>query len=149
MKLNYSVTVKRPVNEVFDFLTDFSNHQKIFSANVESKQVSSGPVGVGTKMTNVAMFLGRRMEEHFVVTAYSQNEYIGKKSLPGSSLPTSDMMKVTAVEDGTEISIEVWAEPKGFLKLATPLIRAKADKILSKDIQNLKELLEAEPVVAN
>jgi len=148
MRLNYSVTVKRPVNEVFDYLTDFSNHQKIFSANVESKQVSSGPVGVGTKMTNIAMFMGKRMEEHFVVTSYCQNEHIEKKSLPGSTLPTSDVMTVKAVADGTEISIEVWAKPKGFLKLAVPLIRAKVDKILSKDIQNLKELLESEPVVS-
>ena len=149
MKLSYTVTVKRPVNEVFDYLTDFSNHEQIFSANIESKQVSEGPVGIGTKMTCVSKFMGKRMEEHFIVTSFSKNEYIAKKSLPGSSLPTSDTMTVRAVDGGTEITIEVLAEPKGFLKLAAPLIRAQADKILSKDIKNLKLLLEAEPVVTN
>ena len=143
MKFKYSITVKRPVNEVFDYLTDFSNYQKIFSANVETKQVSCGPVSVGSKMSCVSKFLGKRMEEHFVVTSYELNKHIEKKSLPGSTIPTSDIISVKPVEMGTEITIIVHAEPAGFFKLATPLIRSKVDKILSKDIINLKSSLES------
>jgi len=143
MKLEYIIKVNRKVNDVFSFLTDFSNHEQIFSANIESKQTSVGPVGVGTKMTNVAMFMGKRMEEHFVVTSYKLNDHIEKKSLPGSSIPTSDIMNVKPVEGGTEITITVYAKPRGFLKLATPIIKSKVDKILLKDIQNLKCILES------
>lgn len=106
--------------------------------------MSCGPVGVGSKMSCVSMFLGKRMEEHFVVTSYELNKYIEKKSLPGSTIPTSDIIRVKPVEMGTEITIIiVHAEPTGFFKLATPLIRSKVDKILSKDIINLKRILES------
>lgn len=129
---------------MFAFLTDFSNHQRIFSVNLETKQVSCGPVGVGSKMSCVSSFLGKRIEEHFIVTSYKLNDHIEKKSLPGSSIPTSDIIKVKAVKEGTEITMTVYGEPSGFLKLAAPLIKFKVDKILSKDMINLKRILESD-----
>jgi Polyketide cyclase / dehydrase and lipid transport len=43
-----TVMIRRPIEEVFGFLTDFENLPKWNYAIVETHKVSQGPVGVGT-----------------------------------------------------------------------------------------------------
>ena len=43
-----TVTIRRPIEEVFGFLADFENVPKWNYAIVETHKVSQGPVGVGT-----------------------------------------------------------------------------------------------------
>jgi uncharacterized membrane protein len=60
-KVEASVVVNRPVEEVFTFMRDIKNWLKWQSGMLEAEQSSEGPVGVGTTYQGVNQFLGRRM----------------------------------------------------------------------------------------
>jgi len=76
MNLHRHSTATGPVNSIFYFLRDFSNHLKTDPKNTESKQVSSGPVRAGTETMNCTMFLIKHMKRAFYSNrAFAQYVY--------------------------------------------------------------------------
>ena len=67
IELTESIKISRPYDQVFTYVSTLKNHKFIFN-NIDSRQETPGPVGIGTKMTNVAKVLGHTIEEHFVIT---------------------------------------------------------------------------------
>jgi polyketide cyclase/dehydrase/lipid transport protein len=65
-----TVMIRRPIEEVFAFLSDFENVPKWNYAILETHKVSEGPVGVGTIYQQVRS-VPSRSEERFEVTAYN------------------------------------------------------------------------------
>ena len=65
-----TVTIRRPIEEVFAFLADFENIPRWNYAIVETHKVSEGPVGVGTSYQQVRS-VPSRSEERFEVIAYN------------------------------------------------------------------------------
>ena len=90
-KLEASVVINRPTEEVFAFVTDIEKLPQWMSELVEAKQTSEGPMGVGTTMSAVASPLGRRAESTQEVTEYEPPAKIGTFSkfwaIQGSCLP--------------------------------------------------------------
>src|SRR5689334_8615524 len=71
IKTKANVEIRRPVSEVFAFVTRVDNFPRWFGDNVAtSRQTSPGAVGVGTTFAQTHHFLGQRFESRFVVTAY-------------------------------------------------------------------------------
>jgi uncharacterized protein YndB with AHSA1/START domain len=58
----HTVVIKRPVEEVFAFVTDPNNDPLWQMTILGTEQTSEGPVDVGTTLRNTAKFLGRRIE---------------------------------------------------------------------------------------
>jgi hypothetical protein len=69
MRFENTITIRRPPAEVFAYLADFENVPTWNYAIVETKKLSQGPVGVGTKYRQVRK-LPRPSEESFEVTGY-------------------------------------------------------------------------------
>ena len=44
-KIEMSIVINRPVEEVFAFLSDFENNPKWQATSVEARKISEGPVG--------------------------------------------------------------------------------------------------------
>ena len=65
-----TVMIRRPIEDVFAFLSDFENVPKWNYAIVETRKVSEGAVGVGTIYHQVRS-VPSRSEERFEVTAYN------------------------------------------------------------------------------
>jgi len=81
-KLEVSVVIKRPVEEVFSFTNDSADDTKWSSGLVEVNQVSEGPVGVGTIKREVNRILVKRIENTYEITEYEPNKkYSCKKHL--------------------------------------------------------------------
>ena len=57
-----SIIINRPIEEVFAYLTDAGNNPQWDLGLVEVRQTPERPVGVGTRITEVRKFLGRKME---------------------------------------------------------------------------------------
>lgn len=142
-----TVDIKRPLSEVFDYMTTFSNHQEIFSTNIHSAQTSDGPVGVGATMQNTAKFMGIKMVEHFKVIEYEKNKHIKKESMHDSTFYTWDKMIFSGDETHTALTVQCYAEAKGFiLKLFEGMLGKQLAKTIKKDLDNLKQRLEQESV---
>jgi len=142
MQFEINVQINKPVKDVFKYISNFSNHKDMIKANIDSKQTSEGSVQVGTTMTNAAKFVGIKMEEHFVVTEYVQDKLIAKESAPGSTFVTGDKMTLTDADGGTLLTVYVYANLTGVLKLLDGFLGKKVKKTLTDDMERLKKNFE-------
>ncbi|MFC1932297.1 SRPBCC family protein [Chloroflexota bacterium] len=143
-KLEVSVIIKRPVEEVFSFVNDPTNETLWSSGLVESSQISDGPIGVGTKMREVNRILGKRIENTYEITEYEPNRRYSCKSISGP-FPWQGSFTFESVEGGTKVTMSSGFEVGSFFKLAEPLVIRMAKRQFQADFNNLKDLMEAKP----
>jgi uncharacterized protein YndB with AHSA1/START domain len=101
-----TVMIRRPIEDVFGFLSDFENVPKWNYAIVETRKVSAGPVGVGTIYQQVRS-VPSRSEEHLEVTAYDPPQQLEVRGQLGP-FPSRLTYALDAIPEGTrEASIVV------------------------------------------
>lgn len=142
MQFEIKTHINKPVKDVFKYISTLSNHKDMIKANIDSKQTSEGPVQVGTTMTNVAKFIGMKMEEHFIVTEYLEDTFIAKQSAPGSTFVTGDKFTFDEADGGTLLNLHVYANTKGLLKLFDGYLGKKVKQSLVEDMERLKKNFE-------
>jgi len=140
-KVEFSTVINRPVAEVFAFITDPSNNTKYQEGLIESRLETPGPIGVGSKATDVRKFLGRQLELKLEVTAYEPGKRFGLKAVSGP-IPFEVLQTFEPVEGGTRIELITQAEPGGFFKLAEGMVKKQLESQLSGDMARLKKVLE-------
>jgi uncharacterized protein YndB with AHSA1/START domain len=69
------IVVKRPIEEVWKFLTDFENYPKWHKGMATARQTSTGPTSAGTTVEVVAEILGRHTIK-LVITDFDPNKKI-------------------------------------------------------------------------
>jgi carbon monoxide dehydrogenase subunit G len=62
--------VRRPIDEVFAYLADFSNTQEWDPGVVSAKRRGDGPVAVGTRFAVVAKFFGQELALDYQIVQY-------------------------------------------------------------------------------
>jgi uncharacterized protein YndB with AHSA1/START domain len=143
LKVEVSVVINRPVEEIFEFLANPENDPKWQSGVLEAEQTSKGPRGVGTTDREARKFMGRQFDQTFVVTEYEPNRMIKKKTTSGPmAIDTSYAFE--SVEGGTKVTLVGGGDVGGFFKLADPLISRMAKRQIEADLANLKDMLEAQ-----
>ena len=71
MHVERTFTVPRPVDAVFDYLSDFTSTNEWDPGTVETRR-TSGDGGVGTTYDNVSEFMGRRTELTYETVAHER-----------------------------------------------------------------------------
>jgi uncharacterized protein YndB with AHSA1/START domain len=141
-RFDVGTTIKRPVEDVFALLSDFSNGSKWASAATEpAAKTSDGPIGVGSTWHAVGKVVGRRIETDVEYTEFEANSklvYTITKPFPTTSTVTFE-----SVVGGTRVSQTVEGEPGGFFKLAEPLTLKMSKRQFQSDLDNLRDLMDA------
>ncbi|NIO68996.1 MAG: hypothetical protein GTN71_08160 [Anaerolineae bacterium] len=143
IKIEQSVVINRPVEEVFAFVTDYETHQQWQSGIVEAKVTSEGPLGVGSQYTYVMQMLGRRLETAGEITEHEPPSKHGWKATSGPFPVFQGAFLFEAVNGSTKVTMVGEAEPGGFFKLAEPIALRMTQRQLETSLSNLKDLLEA------
>jgi uncharacterized membrane protein len=143
IKIESSVQINRPVEDVFAFVTDIEKLPLWAGPVTEAKQTSEGPIGVGTTQIQSAQFLGRQMETTQEVTEYELNKKLSTKSTSGP-LPLEIHYIFEPVGEGTKITLEADLDAGGFFKVAEPLVGRMLNRQTASDAQTLKDLLETQ-----
>ncbi len=143
LKIEMSVVINRPLEEVFAFVSDIEKMEQWVGELQESKNISAGPLGVGTTFTHVVGFLGRRFEQNHKVTEYERNR---KLRFGATSGPIRSEIDITfeSIEGGTKVTFGGGGEVGGLFKLAEPLLQRMFKRQWQNNIANLKDLLEAQ-----
>jgi uncharacterized protein YndB with AHSA1/START domain len=142
IRFAFKESVDRPAEEVFAYLTDPDKLPEWQSMVSESRQDSPGPMDVGTRVTNVRNFLGRRIESQAEVTALEPSRRFDLRVVSGP-VPFRISHTLESSEGTTTINVEAEGEPGGFFKLAEPLVGRQAERQFKNDYATLKDLLEA------
>jgi uncharacterized membrane protein len=141
--IEHSIEIRRPVEVVFAFVADQRTGPK-WQGTIKAIQVTpDGPPIVGTRSTQVASFLGVKLEATNEITALEPNRSLSTK---GSSGPAelSATWRFEATGEGTRVSGIYLVEPGGLFKMAGPLFASQAKKQMEADFQRLKDVLEAQ-----
>jgi uncharacterized protein YndB with AHSA1/START domain len=110
-----SITVDRPIDEVFEFFTDPANERRW---RTHVKEISAeGPVAVGTRIHQViAGPAGRGIAADLEVTRYERPTDYAFQVVAGPVRPRGEF-RFTPVGDATTVSLSLAAELNGLKKL--------------------------------
>ena len=135
--------IERPVDEVSAYAGDPS-HAPEWYANIRSvRWQTPPPVGTGSRMEFVAHFLGRRLTYTYEVTELDPGRRLVMSTAQGP-FPMETTYEWTPTESGgTLMSLRNRGEPRGFGRVSAPLLAAAVRRNTTKDLERLKQLLEA------
>jgi len=99
-----SISINKPVREVFAFLSDLNNQAKL--NNTLREVVLSGPLEVGTKFKLKGSVMGRDFETDNEIIALEQDKVFGMKTF--AAPPASDVTNTYTFEsegEGTKLTL--------------------------------------------
>lgn len=132
--------LNRPVEEVFAFVADHDNLRRWQSNLIEGKQVTDGPLRVGTRFREVRR-LGRRPSTiEAELTVFEPNIRFATKTLTQPLVTVS--YDFAAEGDGTRLTYTFVMHTRGMMRLLQPLIARSIKKQTAADLAKLKQVLE-------
>lgn len=142
MKVEASAVIERALDEVFSLAADPKNDPLWASVVAEAKQTSEGPLAVGTTYEQVLRLLGRRLKITFEVTEYEPNQRVHIGRFSGRLRSAAGRRTFEAAPGGTRVTFAGEGTSGLFLNLLEPLVNAAARRAVTRDLANLKEVLE-------
>src|SRR5438876_1153889 len=137
MRVERSVVICRPVDEVFTFVTDMRNVTR-WTPACEIRQVGQGPMAVGARFVQVGEILGRRIEATTEVTEYTPSAVFAFKTVSGP-IPLSNTFRFIEVNEGTRIEVVGEGEPGSLFKLAGPLFNVAIRNLNARSFVHLNK----------
>lgn len=131
MDIVRSVTVARPVDEVFSYLSDFTTTTEWDPGTVSTERVS-GDGGPGTRYRNVSQFLGRKTELDYVVTERVPDERFALRGENATVVAhdTMTFVRTHGVDgEGTTVTYHAAFEFKGIARFIAPLLAPALKKL--------------------
>lgn len=141
MRIEQSITINRPITDVFAFVSNPENNPRWQPEVMEHTMLPEGPMAAGSKMHHVSKFMGRRIEVDGEVTEFVPNRKIGFRVISGTLPYTIDYI-LDPSGARTRFTYSAVMPSNGFLKMAQPLIRLSAKRVIDGDLNRLKVILE-------
>ena len=136
VKAEASTTVDRPVEEVWRFVSDWSNFDKWFvlQPGEEINKTSDGPIALGSSIQLKGRFLGQKMVVETRVSEFEPNKKIGIEYVSGSFRGSKKSYIMEPDGDGkktrlTHVSV---GEFQGLWKILGFVLRPEASRGLRK-----------------
>lgn len=138
-----TVTIKRPVEDVFAVLTHLENAAK-WSRAIEETVTTPGPMGVGTRRRAIVpTFGGRTTENEMELTEFEPNKRLAMRGISGFPFEVRIAIDCIRLGDSTRLDWLVSFEPSGVMRPTAPLLAAFYKRSFAKDLANLKVMMEA------
>jgi uncharacterized membrane protein len=137
-------SIDRPHDQVAAYLRDPANDPDWIGGIRSARLLTPGPVRVGSQVERVAGFLGRRIQYVNEITELTADQ------LAMRSVRSPFPMRVTyghrnAGNSTTEVSVRVEGDAGRFYALAAPLLGLAVRRSITRDLRNLKRILERQP----
>ena len=139
-----TVVIDRPIEEVWEFLTDWFNTPRLggYSA-LGLRQTSPGPLGVGSTLQGRNVILGfeTRMNHRFTEWNPPHSFSDTMEGRPFRSLVQRGTFESTGA--GTKIVVTTEFELRPALKLIWPIVAPFARRKMSAGLRQMKEVMES------
>ena len=140
MDIERSVTVDRPVDAVFAYLSDFTTTTEWDPGTVRTERVS-GDGGVGTRYRNTSSFLGRQTRLDYLVTERVPGQRFALRG-ENPTVVAHDTMTFVAQNGSTTVTYRADFEFKGIARFVAPLLSPALKKLGDDAEQGMREALE-------
>lgn len=139
-----SIVIARPVADVYAYMDDIAQERDWQPQLVEAEQTPPGPSAVGTRKRYVSEFMGKRLENTYVVTVCEPGRHLVAETTDGSMLDARSDLRWEPVEGGTRVTMALEGRPAGPLRFVPPRM---LEKVFTKEVEGalarLRERLEA------
>ena len=135
------IIIKRPVEEVFAYVSDAEKGPQWQKALVETRRITDGPLGIGTQYAGVRQFMGRKVESVMQYTTYELNKKVVFTSDSGS-MPFVQTFLFEPAAGGTRLTARLELQTSGLMGLAKPMIASGIKREVDENFGILKDLLE-------
>ena len=136
------IFINRPVEEVFDVVADERNEPRYNPRLLWVEKVSSGPIGRRTQFRASTKTMGRPVQMTIEFTDYERPRHLASLT----HLPTMEIrgaLSFDPVPEGTRMGWSWELQPRGVLRLLTPLIARMGKRQEEAIWAGLKQFLEA------
>jgi carbon monoxide dehydrogenase subunit G len=127
MRLQKTVIVDKPLNAVFDYLSDFTTTTEWDPGTVATVN-HHGDGGVGTTYLNTSTFLGRQTQLTYIVSEFIPGKRIQLRG-QNKALTAIDTMTFRSIEAGTEVTYTAEFTFQGSSRLLAPLLRPAFERL--------------------
>ena len=140
MRFSNTITIDRPASAVFAYLAELENLPRWNYAISETRKLSEGPTGVGSRYLQVRT-LPRPSEETLEITGFEPDRRL---TLRGAFGPLSGEATYVLEPAGgaTSLTNAMDLDAKGALSLVAPLATARVRAAVAENLTRLKEILE-------
>jgi uncharacterized protein YndB with AHSA1/START domain len=138
-----SVTIDRPVEDVFAVLTNVEN-APLWSRAIEESLITPGPMRVGTRRRAVVpTFAGRTSENVMELTELEPDRRLVMRGISGFPFEVRFALHLLPTGNTTRLEWHGSFEPRGLLRPAGRPIAAIFARALRKDLENLKSMMDS------
>ncbi len=137
------VMIEQPSDIVAEYVLDPTNAPQWY-ANISSVVWKTPPpLALGSRLTFVAHFLGRRLSYTYEVIDLVPRERLVMRTTQGPF--PMETTYTWAAEDHrrTRLTLRNRGEPSGFASVAAPVMAKAVSRANAKDLSRLKQILEA------
>lgn len=138
-----TIATPRPIEEVFAYLSDFSNTREWDPGVVEAERLDDDPVEEGSEFRIVAEFLGRRSSLLYRVVEHEPPNVVTFRGV-NSSVVSLDRLTFERFGAGTRVTYDADLTLKGPFKLADPVLTLAFRRVGDRALAGLRETLAQE-----
>ncbi len=140
MRIERTLTVGRPPEEVFAYLLDFTNTEEWDPGTLRTTRVS-GDGGAGTRYHNVSRFLGRETELTYAVEEVSTPRRLRLRGENKTVIARDTMSLTRTTSGGTELTYRAEFDFKGPARVVAPLLAPAFKRLGNRAEQGLRKAL--------
>jgi uncharacterized protein YndB with AHSA1/START domain len=142
-RIEGELVIRRPVDEVFDFVADERNEPRYNRRIRRAEKLSPGPIGRGARFRAEAVTLGRTIRMTIEYTAYERPRRLAS-SIHMAAADIVGTLRFDPVPTGTRMSWSWEMRLRGLYRLLTPIIAGAGRRQERANWAGLKRFLEGQ-----
>ena len=134
--------VRRPIDEVFAYLADFSNTQEWDPGVVSAKKRGDGPVAMGTQFEVVSKFFGQELPLDYQIVQYDPPSRVVLEA-ENDNLRSVDTIAFEKTARGTRLTYDANLTLKGIRYVGDFALHLAFQWVGRRALEGLQEALNA------
>jgi hypothetical protein len=134
--------IGRSPKDVFEVLSNPTRATEFIENITESRQLTDGPIAVGTKFRETRVVNGKEASADLLVSVYEPTTRIGI-STEAEGITVEYLYRLSAEEDGTRLTWSCELGASRLRKMMLPMVAAIMKKEDGNHLKELKSYLEA------
>ena len=143
-RLDNSIDIKAPADQVFAFVSDITTHPEWVKWTKESQVTSLDRSGVGSTTAGVMQVGPKKEKIETLTTEFKEGQFVTRRNTRGMDM--TDRLSVLPFGDGTKVAWSIdYSPPMGSMgKLMDMLFMERLfDQLMKDSLTNLKDRLES------